>query len=117
MSHLFVDNEHIKLDIPLISVPQTDGKFLLVKNADGYEWKSYSGTTGGGGELNFAIIACSLTVTDPVKYINSDCIELSFDNTKVKVYPWQTYFIIAVKNVDSISYEDNEHGSLSITQL
>ena len=40
MSHLFVDNEHIKLDIPLISVPQTDGKFLLVKNADGYEWKS-----------------------------------------------------------------------------
>ena len=117
MSHLFVDNEHIKLDIPLISVPQTDGKFLLVKNADGYEWKSYSGTTGGGGELNFAIIACSLTVTDPVKYINSDCIELSFDNTKVKVYPWQTYFIIAVKDVDSISYEDNEHGSLSITQL
>lgn len=117
MSHLFVDNEHIKLDIPLISVPQTDGKFLLVKNADGYEWKSYSGTTGGGGELNFAIIACTLTVTDPVKYINSDCIELTFDNTKVKVFPWQTYFIIAVKDVDSISYEDNEHGSLSITQL
>lgn len=117
MSHLFVDNEHIKLDIPLISVPQTDGKFLLVKNADGYEWKSYSGTTGGGGELNFAIIACSLKVTDPVKYINNDCIELTFDNTKVKVYPWQTYFIIAVKDVDSISYEDNEHGSLSITQL
>ena len=116
MSHLFVDNEHIKLDIPLISVPQTDGKFLLVKNADGYEWKSYSGTTGGSG-LDFAIIACSLTVTDPVKYINTDCIELSFDNTKVKVYPWQTYFIIAVKDVDSISYEDNEHGSLSITQL
>lgn len=117
MSHLFVDNEHIKLDIPLISVPQTDGKFLLVKNADGYEWKSYSGTTGGGGGLDFAIIACSLTVTDPVKYINSDCIELTFDNTKVKVYPWQTYFIIAVKDVDSITYEDNEHGSLSITQL
>lgn len=116
MSHLFVDNEHIKLDIPLISVPQTDGKFLLVKNADGYEWKSYSGTTGGGG-LNFAIIACSLTVTDPVKYINTDCIELTFDNTKVKVYPWQTYFIIAVKNVDTISYEDNMYGSLSITQM
>lgn len=116
MSHLFVDNEHIKLDIPLISVPQTDGKFLLVKNADGYEWKSYSGTTGGGG-LNFAIIACSLTVTDPVKYINSDCIELTFDNTKVKVFPWQTYFIIAVKDVDTISYEDNMYGSLSITQL
>lgn len=117
MSHLFVDNEHIKLDIPLISVPQTDGKFLLVKNADGYEWKSYSGTTGGGGELNFAIIACTLTVTDPVKYINTDCIELTFDNTKVKVYPWQTYFIIAVKDVDTISYEDNMYGSLSITQM
>lgn len=117
MSHLFVDNEHIKLDIPLISVPQTDGKFLLVKNADGYEWKSYSGTTGGGGGLDFAIIACSLTVTDPVKYINSDCIELTFDNTKVKVYPWQTYFIIAVKDVDSIDYVDNEYGSLSVTQL
>lgn len=115
MSHLFVDNEHIKLDIPLISVPQTDGKFLLVKNSDGYEWKSYSSTTGSG--LDFAIIACSLKVTDPVKYINTDCIELTFDNTKVKVYPWQTYFIIAVKDVDSISYEDNEHGSLSITQL
>lgn len=115
MSHLFVDNEHIKLDIPLISVPQTDGKFLLVKNADGYEWKSYSGTTGGG--LNFAIIACTLTVTDPVKYINTDCIELTFDNTKVKVYPWQTYFIIAVKDVDTISYEDNMYGSLSITQM
>lgn len=117
MSHLFVDNEHIKLDIPLISIPQTDGKFLLVKNADGYEWKSYSGTTGGGSGLDFAIIACSLKVTDPVKYINTDCIELTFDNTKVKVYPWQTYFIIAVKDVDSISYEENEHGSLSITQL
>ena len=117
MSHLFVDNEHIKLDIPLISVPQTDGKFLLVKNADGYEWKSYSGTTGGGSGLDFAIIACSLTVSDPVKYINSDCIELSFDNTKVKVYPWQTYFIIAVKDVDTITYEDNEYGSLSVTQL
>lgn len=115
MSHLFVDNEHIKLDIPLISVPQNDGKFLLVKNADGYEWKSYSGTTGGG--LNFAIIACTLTVTDPVKYINTDCIELTFDNTKVKVFPWQTYFIIAVKDVDTISYEDNMYGSLSITQM
>ena len=115
MSHLFVDNEHIKLDIPLISVPQTDGKFLLVKNADGYEWKSYNGTTGGG--LDFAIIACSLTVTDPVKYINSDCIELTFDGYKVKVYPWQTYFIIAVKDVDSIMYEDNMYGSLSITQM
>lgn len=117
MSHLFVDNEHIKLDIPLISVPQTDGKFLLVKNADGYEWKSYSGTTGGGGGLDFAIIACSLTVTDPVKYINSDCIELSFDGYKVKVYPWQTYFIIAVKDVETIDYVDNEYGSLSVTQL
>ena len=117
MSHLFVDNEHIKLDIPLISVPQTDGKFLLVKNADGYEWKSYSGSSSGGSELNFAIIACSLKVTDPVKYINTDCIELTFDNTKVKVYPWQTYFIIAVKNVDTISYEDNMYGSLSITQM
>ena len=117
MSHLFVDNEHIKLDIPLISVPQNDGKFLLVKNADGYEWKSYSGTTGGGGGLNFAIIACSLKVTDPVKYINTDCIELTFDGYKVKVFPWQTYFIIAVKNVDTISYEDNMYGTLSITQL
>lgn len=117
MSHLFVDNEHIKLDIPLISIPQNDGKFLLVKNADGYEWKSYSGSSSGGSELNFAIIACSLNVTDPVKYINSDCIELTFDNTKVKVYPWQTYFIIAVKNVDTISYEDNMYGSLSITQM
>ena len=117
MSHLFVDNEHIKLDIPLISVPQTDGKFLLVKNADGYEWKSYSGSSSGGSELNFAIIACSLTVTDPVKYINTDCIELTFDGYKVKVYPWQTYFIIAVKDVDTISYEDNMYGSLSITQM
>lgn len=117
MSHLFVDNEHIKLDIPLISIPQNDGKFLLVKNADGYEWKSYSGSSSGGSELNFAIIACSLKVTDPVKYINSDCIELTFDNTKVKVYPWQTYFIIAVKDVDTISYEDNMYGSLSITQM
>lgn len=115
MSHLFVDNEHIKLDIPLISVPQTDGKFLLVKNADGYEWKSFSGTAGS--ELDFAIIACTLNVTDPVKYINSDCIELVFDNNKVKVYPWQTYFIIAVKDVETISYEDNTYGSLSITQL
>ena len=117
MSHLFVDNEHIKLDIPLISVPQNDGKFLLVKNADGYQWKSYSGSSSGGSELNFAIIACSLTVTDPVKYINSDCIELSFNGYKVKVYPWQTYFIIAVKDVDTISYEDNMYGSLSITQM
>ena len=94
MSHLFVDNEHIKLDIPLIS-----------------------GTTGSGGGLNFAIIACTLKVTDPVKYINSDCIELTFDGYKVKVYPWQTYFIIAVKDVDTISYEDNMYGTLSITQL
>ena len=117
MSHLFVDNEHIKLDIPLISVPQNDGKFLLVKNADGYEWKSYSGTTGGGSGLDFAIIACSLTVIDPIKYINTDCIELSFDGYKVKVYPWQTYFIIAVKNVDTIDFVDNEFGFLSITQL
>ena len=115
MSHLFVDNEHIKLDIPLISIPQTDGKFLLVKNQDGYEWKSFSGTTGT--DLNFAIIACQLTITDPVKYINTDCIDLSFDSVKVKVYPWQTYFIIAVKDVDTIAYEDNEFGTLSITQL
>lgn len=116
MSHLFVDNEHIKLDIPLISIPQNDGKFLLVKNADGYEWKSYS-STGSGGELDFAIIACTLNVTDVVKYINSDCIDLTFDNTKVKVYPWQTYFIIAVKDVDTIAYEDNMYGTLSVTQL
>lgn len=115
MSHLFIDNEHIKLDIPLISVPESDGKYLLVKNAEGYEWKSFSGTTGG--QLDFAIIACQLTVTDPVKYINSNCIELSFDNVKVKVYPWQTYFIIAVKDVETIDYVDNEFGTLSVTQL
>lgn len=115
MSHLFIDNEHIKLDIPLISVPESDGKYLLVKNADGYEWKSFSGTTGG--QLDFAIIACRLTVTDPVKYINTNCIELSFDNVKVKVYPWQTYFIIAVKDVETIDYVDNEFGTLSVTQL
>ena len=117
MSHLFVDNEHIKLDIPLISVPQNDGKFLLVKNADGYEWKSYSGSSSGGSELNFAIIACSLKVTDPVKYINSDCIELKFDGYKVKVYTWQTYFIITNKDIYTIKYKDNMYGTLSITQL
>ena len=116
MSHLFVDNEHIKLDIPLISVPEGNGKFLLVKNDNGYEWKSFTGSVGGG-ELSVAICKCELTVLNPVKYINTDCITLSFDQSEMKVYPWQTYFIIVVQDVDTINYEDNEYGTLNVTQL
>lgn len=60
---------------------------------------------------------CNLEVSDPVQYINSDCIDLSFDGNTMKVYPWMQTFFITVKDITSVSINGNSYGTLKISQL
>ena len=55
MSFLICDNNVTKLNIPLINIPSGNGTFLLVKTGDTWEWKSYTGSTGGVGSIDISI--------------------------------------------------------------
>ena len=132
MSFLICDNNVTKLDIPLINIPVENGRFLLVKTGDTWEWKSYTGSTSGTGSIDISDVVTDpsdpfvgatnrsfgvellLTVTDKVKFINTDGITVYYDNNTIHLNGLVDQCFIIIKEVSSFQYTTNQYGSLSV---
>ena len=122
MSFLICDNNVTKLDIPLINIPVENGRFLLVKTGDTWEWKSYTGSTSGTGSIDISDVDSNrsfgvellLTVTDKVKFINTDGITVYYDNNTIHLNGLVDQCFIIIKEVSSFQYTTNQYGSLSV---
>lgn len=122
MSFLICDNNITKLDIPLINIPVENGRFLLVKTGDTWEWKSYTGSTSGTGNIDISDVDSNrsfgvellLTVTDKVKFINTDGITVYYDNNTIHLNGLVDQCFIIIKEVSSFQYTTNQYGSLSV---
>ncbi|KAK8800531.1 hypothetical protein WA171_005162 [Blastocystis sp. BT1] len=132
MSFLICDNNVTKLNIPLINIPSGNGTFLLVKTGDTWEWKSYTGSTGGVGSIDISIsewkdpvdsdditnrsfgIELVLSVTDKVKFINTDGITVYYDNNSIQLNGLVEQCFILIKEASSFRYTNNQYGSVSV---
>ena len=90
------------------SIPDKQSSYIIKNNSQSLEFEEY---------VPYSNCLCKLDVSDPVKYINSDCITLSFDNNSMTVYPWMTSFYVTVKDMDSITISENEYGELTLVQI
>ena len=121
MSFLICDNNVTKLNIP-----------LLVKTGDTWEWKSYTGSTGGVGSIDISIsewkdpvdsdditnrsfgVELVLSVTDKVKFINTDGITVYYDNNSIQLNGLVEQCFILIKEASSFRYTNNQYGSVSV---
>ena len=68
-------------------------------------------------EKSYTYYDCTLEVSDAVKYINNDCIELGFDGSTMTVYPWMQRFFITVKDIASVTTTSNQYGTIRLLAI
>lgn len=90
------------------SIPDKQSSYIIKNDSQSLEFEEY---------VPYSNCLCKLDVSDPVKYINSDCITLSFDSNSMTVYPWMESFYVTVKDMDSITISENEYATLTLAQI
>ena len=59
------------------SIPDKQSSYIIKNESQSLEFQEY---------IPYSNCLCKLDVSDPVKYINSGCITLSFDSSSMTVY-------------------------------
>ena len=90
------------------NMPSKSSSYIINNSNQSLEFQEY---------VPYSNCLCTLNINDPVKYINTDCLKITFDDNTIVVYPWMQAFFITVKDLDSVVIGDNAFGHLSVTQL
>ena len=90
------------------NMPEKQSSYIINNNNESLNFQEY---------IPYSNCVCTLNIIDPVKYINTGCLKLSFDGISLIVYPWMKVFYITVKDLTSVVIGDNAHGHLSVTPL
>lgn len=89
-------------------MPEKQSSYIINNTDESLNFQEY---------IPYSNCLCTLNIIDPVKYINTGCLKLSFDGISLIVYPWMSVFYITVKDISSVVIGDNAHGHLSVTPL
>lgn len=90
------------------NMPEKQSSYIINNSNESLNFQEY---------IPYSNCVCTLNIIDPVKYINTGCLKLSFDGISLIVYPWMQVFYITVKDLTSVVIGDNAYGHLSITPL
>lgn len=90
------------------SIPEKSSSYIIKNSSQSLEFQEY---------VPYSNCMCTLSVSDPVEYINSGCITLSFDGSSMTVYPWMQNFFVTVKDMDTITVSGNDYGELTVVPV
>lgn len=90
------------------NMPEKSSSYIIKNTNQALDFEEY---------IPYSNCLCTLNIIDPVKYINNDCLKLTFDGKTLIVYPWMQTFFITVKDLTSVVIGDNAHGHLNVTPL
>ena len=90
------------------SIPEKSSSYIIKNTSQSLDFQEY---------VPYSNCLCKLDVSNPVEYINSGCITLSFDGNSMTVYPWMQSFFVTVKDMDTVSVGESDYGQLTVTSL
>lgn len=122
MSYLITETESTKLDVPLISIPDDNGNYLLIKTDEGFEWQSYSRSTELSSHSTDKSIMVNITVkfvdaADRIGFINNDGVNISLDGYEYCLNGLNDELTLLVVDPSTFSITERGYGDVKTSWL
>ncbi len=129
MSFLITETESTRIDIPLIAIPDANGKYLLVRSSEGYEWRSYNESetvtpvnVGISDSSDENSIMVDVKIEFPhaherIQFINSGGVTVTVDGKTYLLDGIVCHLCCLVKDPTTFVCERNTWGLISIQWL